>query len=610
MTRPGKIKLLLFIFAAISPQGLHAQYDQSIAVEGKYKPEYIDHDRIGVFPRPVRFGLDESPLQFSLGGVNAGFAPQVIPVQATGWNIRRKFADTRGYVDLGLGSWLESTLSAGYRFIDTRSSSVGVRLQHNSTSLWKPEVFPGASTKMERYDEMIGLYAGHSFDGTGRIEGAVDYHLGNFNYYGFDPTISGGKVETKAPTQTLNDVAARIEWHSEAAPERLSWNLGAGVRYFGYRSFYLPFSTEGMKSIEGGKETHVNIKGDIAWPASAKSSLGIEVAADYLHYARGRETFAGIMTDADPYWMVSLTPYYRFIRQRFIVNIGARVDLAFNAGPEDDRYKKFHIAPAVRLDYDAGPVSIFLHALGGSTLHTLASGYEADYYQAPLLGRSTPVYTPLDAKLGVNFGPYSGFHAGIDFAYRISRGQYAGGFYQCFINDDTALLQAALPQEINGHPVAYDAAPGNVYNINGFSAGVNVAYDMSRYFKAQAEARYQPQNGERGYFNGYDRPEWTVDAALESNPWSTLRLKLSYQLRALRDMPAVAVYTDTFIRQTVLQTYRLPNLSMLNFGASYGITDKINVWLQANNLLNLHTDYMAGLPEPGVRIIAGVGIRF
>jgi outer membrane receptor protein involved in Fe transport len=54
----------------------------------------------------------------------------------------------------------------------------------------------------------------------------------------------------------------------------------------------------------------------------------------------------------------------------------------------------------------------------------------------------------------------------------------------------------------------------------------------------------------------------------------------------------------------------LPDLVSLNFGASYGITDNFNVWIQADNLLNRTNWYGPSLPEPGIQLAAGIGVTF
>ena len=608
----------LAICLAASVLPVLAQYDQNIAVEGEYVPEFINHDRIGVFPRPVSFPLEKSALPYSFAGVNANFTPQAVPMQAMAWNSTRDYFNARGYLDLGIGSWLESTLSAGYRFVDTRRSTLGIRLQHNSTSLWKPLADQDIDTRAGRYDESIGVYGHHVFDNAGRLDAALDYHLGYFNYYGFNPGLPEmlpDNPDFKAPTQTLNNIAARLGWQSAATGDNITWHAAAGVRYFGYRTYYLPSSSFTSQSMTGGRETDVNIEAGINFPVTSASSVGLDLDADILHYAKpewhGDAHYADALPRLDSYGLVALTPYYNLTRRKLNIRLGVRVDIAANAGPQNDRYGTFHIAPGIRLDYDAGPVKLFAHALGGSELHTLASGYQLDYYQAPALSRTTPVYTPVDAKAGFAFGPFSGFDASFDIAFRASRGQYTGGFYETYLNGEAGLMGLMLGGELDGRPVDYSLKPAARYNLSGFSFGLHAGYDAGRYFKITADARYQHQNGKTGYFNGYDRPEWTADLAVESNPWSTLKLRLGYNLRAMRMMPVEAHYADTSVlNSNLLADYRLPNMSMLNLGASYGISRHLNVWLQADNLLNRITYYMPGLPEPGIRLAAGVGLIF
>ena len=592
-----------------------AQYDQDIDVEGKYTPEYIAMDRIGMFPKPVKFAVEKSSLAYTLGGVDAAFIPNAIPAVATGWNDTRLFDDTRGYIDLGLGSWLNSTLSAGYRIVDTQRSTLGVRLQHNSTSLWKQR-FAGADGEsfkgdaMQRYDESIGVYGSHKFDGKGRLDAAVDYHLGYFNYYGsMGEQLSA--QHSDVPTQTLNDVSARVGWTSPAAIDNFSWYATAGVRYFGFRRAYAPSEiSDALESEKGGRETDVTLCAGLAFPTSSQSTLGLDVSGHLL-------TYDGGMLSSHPYGAMTLTPYYRFNRVGINIRIGAEINLMFNARDENGRTRTFSAAPSIKIDYKTNGVAFFLNLLGGNRLHTLANLYARDYYMMPAIATSKPEYTPIDGAFGINFGPFSGFHAGVEFDFRATRDVDMLGWYTAWLNPD---FYGYASDAVLGD---YVVSPALRQNLSGCSVALNLGYDAGRWFKLDARATYQHQSATHGYFNGIDRPEWTVGAKIESNPWKSLKLSLGCDLRGGRGftLPYMQLDHETgddgATTQQPAETvsmgrmlYKVPNWFSLNFGASYDVTNTIGVWIQADNLSNRENYYAPGLQTPGITLSAGVSFRF
>lgn len=626
-------KLIISILTVAATLPVSAQFNQSISVDGKYVPEVFRLDRINSFPKQVRFSLEKKPLAYDAKSVPAGFAPSLLHMPATGWRDTRAFSASRGYLELGAGSWLNSTLSAGYRFVDDKNTTIGVRLQHNSTSLWKPDLAPAVeNVKMKRYDESIGLFGSHDFENKGRLIAAVDWHIGYFNYYGYNPSDvrnaadMAGKLN--APTQTLNDIAARIGWQSPDKNDDITWNAQAGVRYFGYRSDYYAHYGEDQDlnpiyNSTGGRETNINIQGGVNFPTTANSSVGIDLDANAYIYPGKRNDYQSVgssqnysirSSDPDSYGVVTLSPYYNFSRDRLLVHIGAQIDLAFNAGETGNRYGFFHIAPDVRLDYLAGPVSFYLHALGGCSPNTLAANYEDDYYQQPFISDTELSYTPLDGRLGVNFGPFSGFSAGVEFAFRIANGNNLAGWYTTYLNYGTKTAPG-LPVSIDDNGVSreliYTYDQSLSCNLHGFSLGANLKYDLGRIIKIEAKGNYQPQNGEKGYFNGLDRPRITANISAETNPWNRLKFKLAYDYRGVRNIYTVGYYRGGLISDaTALVSRRLPDITSLNFGVSYGITDHFNIWLQADNLLNRHVELLPRLPQQGIRFAGGFGVTF
>ena len=193
------------------------------------------------------------------------------------------------------------------------------------------------------------------------------------------------------------------------------------------------------------------------------------------------------------------------------------------------------------------------------------------------------------------------------------RNEHLGGWYQALLNYGN-MTMPGLP-DAAGYPGTgyhYLYADMNYFNMHGYSVGFNMKYDLGKVFSIEGKASYQPQKAETGYFNGYDRPRWTILAKAVTNPWKTLRFELSYEYRGVRN-----IYIGAFGEDAASGFYtlgdaacRLPDLCLLNFGANYGITDRFTVRLQAENLLNRHDPVLPCLPAQGVRIGAGVSYLF
>lgn len=531
--------------------------DASVNVDGKYLPDIIRMERINKFPAAATTAIQFSGLNYSLSGEIADFNPDSRPMTATLWGASHAGTLSRGYLDLSLGSWLTSDLSAGYRIINTGSTSLSTRLQFNSTSLWKDKEMPeyrslGDSETRERYDGVVGFDLTHKFGSSKWLDSDIQYHLGAFNYYGL------------GESQTLNDLAVRAGWHDNGGAGCLNWNVNASARYFAYRS-------GGYWDARGTRETRLTVAGDLSMPWSSGSTLSLDARADMYFYG-------GSILSPDNYGIVTFTPGYTFSRGKTFIRVGADVDLSVNAGEEGDRYAFFHIAPDCRLMTDFGRVGLSLDVTGGTEAGSLASLYALDYYQSPVLFSSRPVYTPADARLSLTFGPFSGFTLTAWGEYKISRGIFLGGGY-------------------------LDRLYGNRFfeygrmNLHGFSVGAKINWLPSKVIGVEAYASFQPQRGENGFFNGYDRPRGIAGASVDVHPLDRLRLNVNYELRTHRRF-----YCPSLVE--------LPNLSLLGAEVSFDITDRLALGVEGANLLNRRNVMLPGNPSEGLTVLGNLRLFF
>ncbi len=560
-----KYRAGIIVLTGMLTLGVRGQnISESVTVEGHYKPEVIAADRLAVLPEVLTLKVADSPMRYDRKGVTAAFAPDALPMEATGWRAAKDYDRWKGYADVRLGSWLNSSVSAGYNVLKNDDTRLNVYMQHNSTSLWQAwkgdaEAEITAADRRFRYDETIGADIQQKIGYAGVLSAAAQYHLGYFNYYGTDfGSVKDGRIS--APTQTLNDVYARAAWTGNDIG-KLSYGADADVRYFGYRSVYLPLpSNEGELACDkGSRETALNLGGNIGYNLGKNAKIVLAVRYSGVINAVGNDVNRG-----------ELIPAYVLSRNSLSLRLGLNAAVTGNG-----ERTRFRIAPDVMLSARKGIVAFSASAGGGTHLRTSAWAHMYDYYSDPGTGCHQAAYTPIDARIAVQLNPGGRWTFGVDGGWRTTLDETFGGYYQALLNG-IVLPDNAFPE--GGR-------------IHGFSLGVNAGYEFCRYFSLKGKGTWQPQDGSKGYFNGFDRAAFTAEVSAESRPIDRLNLGLSYSLRAKRLMGS-------------------DNISRLDLKGDYRISDRISAGVELKNLLNRHEETLPGLPLEGFNLTGGVQITF
>ena len=556
--------------AGIPAMALAQRITESVTVEGHYTPEIIPADRLPLLPAPMTLAAPESPMSYDRTGVTAAFAPAALRMPSTDWRAGKAYDTSKGYIDLRMGSWLNSSLSAGFTAISEEATRLDIYLQHNSTSLWQAwkgdesKGIPAADHRF-RYDETIGAELSHHVRGAGTLTADAQYHLGYFNYYATS-TRSNENGHEKAPTQTINDVYARVGWRGENFG-KLTYCAGADVRHFAFRAMYIPV-IEGPAPYrylrtQGARETAINVGGDIEYSLSGSSGNGSSIGTGVR--------YSGVLNSmGNDVNRVEATPGYTFIGRNHSVRIGVNL-----AAVDNGVKTRFRLAPDLKFSARKG-VTAFSAAIGGGThLRTLAWMHEMDYYANPGIECYEAAYSPLDIRLALQFNPGGRWTWGVEGTWNTTLDETFGGLYQALLDNDL--------NRYDGYP-----ASGR---IHGFSLSVNAGYEFSRYFMVRGKGSWQPQDGSKGILNGFDRPKLTGELTVESGPTERLSLRIDYRLRAKRQ-------------------FGLARISRLGFSADYRITDRISIGAELDNLLNRHEEMLPGLPLEGFNAMGGVQIVF
>ena len=581
----------------------------SLTVEGAYNPVIRNHDRLSGLPSRFQGELPQSSLPASL----AGRPTQVVPGFAqflTADPDMRLPHSYDGYVSLLAGSYLNSSLSAGYRFVNTSETTLGAWLQHNSSSLYRP----GAATATEGecprrkvYDETLGMYASHSLGDAGTISGKLVYHLGYFNYY-TDRVNPLTALPYDAPTQTLNDLGLDMMWDS-AFPQSRDWAFSGevGYRYFGYRRFYQ--NTGVFHGLTPSREHSLTPGLTAEYKAGGGNTVGITAHADLLFYSGGiDEAFPVPSVYPVPvgsygnYGIFGLAPRWTFSHGPWSIRAGARADFSWGIAG----FSSVHIAPDAAVSYSASHITIDLSATGGVTPNTLAANSELDMYQAPALISTTPLYTPVNAMLKVSLGDFRGFAAYVQAGYAVADNTPVTGWY---------------PYNLFG----VDPFPGKKYeslaalSLRGFTLGAGMSYTLGSLLDAAGSVTYQRQSGRDGYYNGPDRPRWTADVSASVSPLAGLKIGAGYEYRGVRTLYLARNIVDTSVPPTPDHNFdgdssilgvRLPDITNLRAFASYTLDKRYTFSVEARNILGGNESLSPLMPSDGLNILGGVSILF
>lgn len=595
------IKPYILPLCLLTATPVMAQLHESVNVEGTYLKDILHPERINQLPRLSLFPIGETPLNYASQGVAAEFTPLSPTIAATAWGANRDAEKRLGYVDLSMGSYLNSDLYFGVGLIRQSDQRLDLRLQHNSTSLWHP--FGDITDPRKSYAENLGLSYAHKFEYMGLLTASAQYHLGYFNYFGINPEIAGINVYDNPytfPTQTINDAAVRVGWQSAADGDwPVDWYATADVRYFAFRT--------------ATRETDLNLAGGVTKLFEDKGRLGIDASLNTLIYSEARNG-----DHPDNYATLSLSPFYKWQRNQLSLRVGANLDLAFNAdGSETGKhYGAFHASPDIRFDVTSKNVGFYIHLLGGTELHTLAAMAQLDPYCNPHLASTQPIYTPFDANIGVELTPFRGFTAALNFQYKASNNVPMEGWYMTMLNYGTTPLPGLdIPAGIKPE---YGTGLER-YNLSGFGAQLKLAYKPSRVFYIHANGSYTPQHDKTGIFNGLDRPRWTADAGFEVAPVKQITFGADFEYRGVR-----RIYTGYFDPDTPVLTpggakpeanpkpkmevtsMRLPDIYCLSAHAVWNVTSDFSLRVEANNLLNRRNVLLPMVPTEGVCFKGGL----
>ena len=546
-------------------------------------------------------------------------APSQVPVEIPtmlpyGYRTLHNFSNQRGYLNLGMGTYLNTVASVGYRAIDKDEEKLGLWLQHNSTWLGKNTtklIERSSDRQKQRFnDNLLGVeWSKELPKGTLGIDGRL--HFDSFNFYGgFSDYLKNNKT-------AFVEARADGKWESKYKinDEEIEYEANATVDYAGYDKSHI-------EGIDGAKEFWINASIEGEYNVAKIGDVGLLFGGDIVNLRR-HDVITNAASDKT-YGMFTLNPYYKYSNDIFTAKAGAIFNFSINDGTA------VRIAPDVDLNFKLHPgVNLTVQATGGKEINHLGAMHDEHRYNDPLAGYGN-TYVPFDGRIGVNVGPFVGFMAKAYVGY---------GFITGMLDAIVPAANSGIYKEVLDIENPTPDGPGSpYYDANQYAAiismmtkcrGAYLGFEMNYKYRSLAEASlkfmhtftgdedYEEGMRYRCYPLGDDGPTSIVNFEAKVWPIKPLMVTAGINCRLNRSTftrewvyPKVDEDGTTHAGYFRYGTLEMKDVIDLHVGARYTFSHIFSVWAQASNLLCKQWDILPGQGAQKIGLMGGISLNF
>lgn len=179
------MKLLTHAIALLLPAVVAAEAGaqtlaKEIVVEKEIVPEEREASRITMLPQLQLPAVAEKQLSWTDRPVAAPVTTSIEVLSPSGYLSAMPRPDTRGYFTLGYFPMLEAGATAGYRFIDSEATTLGITAAYEGSS-YKADDLTGLRRDYRDHTASGRLYLRHEAGTTGTITADISGLFSSYN---------------------------------------------------------------------------------------------------------------------------------------------------------------------------------------------------------------------------------------------------------------------------------------------------------------------------------------------------------------------------------------------------------------------------------------------
>ncbi len=592
------IAILTTLCALIALSATAQEIHTEVEVKYNETPQLREVSKLNL-PSTLNIPAEKvSQLPYSTANVGIGVPGTITTLEPVAYADTIYTSPYRGYAALGFMPMYNAALSAGYKILDTDRTRLNAWMQYDGTA------YKGTRMPLSLTEQESKLYVrSHTVSLGGSLHQAIAKE--SFIDAGVDYTYS--HYNTPIFPETHHQAAHRFNASMLWSLKDGDFNYGAGAEYgrFAYvnHTGYQVANQMGVSSMPKNpmRENRFRFNGFFSGKFAGASLAGVDLSLSHNSYEQTFEVIPSgvpnevlaVPQEQNRLTTLSLNPYYRFDINQLKFDIGAQIDLTFNAG------KVFHIAPKVKATWCASElVKVYAKVTGGSVANTLGSLYDVTPYAMPYQSfRNSEV--PIDAEVGVMVGSIKGFYAEISASYAIANDWVMPQMRSLLYSEN--MLSGMSPKMITDFGTC---------DISGYKLHGAVGYNWKNIIDVKASIDIAPQKIDKGYYLWKDRAKTVASVQLCVTPIKPLDVELGWEYRGGRSIYSSVIEYDGVNVNHYTGLQSLGSINNLTAGALYRIDDQWSAFLRGENLMNRKSLLIGGMPSQGITGLIGVTYKF
>ena len=536
--------------------------NRTVVVENQYHPEVMDAFKVNVLPKVEEPQVAKTHIDYATSlrplGVWQGAAMPPI----TGSQVQPDAP--RGYVRAAYGNRNNTDVRLSYLASLSVKDQLGIMGSFYGMSGKVPTFDEGKEWESRFFRGDASIDYRHDFSRVSLRLGG-DVGVQNFNYM-------PARLDNGTSSQRFMSGQGYVGIASRQGQCPIDFDFQTGIQLFGIQ--------HDLGEWVPSSETKVHTVGWVAADLAEDQRVGIGFALDNLFYSEkeGEKTDTW-KRELKNYSLLQLNPYYTYVNGGLKARLGAHVDtqMGNNGG--------LKVAPDVALDYTfSTSYTLYVHAGGGTVLNDYRRLNELSPYHN---GSLQPVvtYSPLDVEAGLKASPATGWDFRLFGGYKILKDDVFLTGTDVWVgewSEATPLWKTCLYEQ-GETKAAFGGAELNGSYKGWFNLSLRgVYYD------------WQKKDDTAGSL--WLKPQFTLDASLRARILPDLHAGIRYQYEQ-RALP----YKDAPDREDPV--------SNLCLNADYQLFQRVNVFIQLNNLLDKDYITTQGYPTQGFHALAGISCR-